>query len=275
MAITMTRPIVIKFGGEIVEDPTDLNNLLTSVKQLHLQGEKIILIHGGGPLASSLSQRLGITPKKVGGRRVTDTETLEVMKMVLPGIINSNILALLKKKEVPCSTLSGINLFHAEKRPPKIVSGSGGKEIDFGAVGDLISVDTTLINLLLTANIIPVISPLCASNQGHCLNINADTIATFIAANTDAKDLVLITKVGAVFEDINNPQSKIDQLSVAQAQEKIAQGVIQGGMIPKLEESFPLLKKQLKKIHIVGTANTTTLLNEIKEPGSEGTVIHS
>ena len=269
----MTSPIVIKFGGEIVESSPDLDNLIHSVKALHQRGEKIILVHGGGPLASSLSTRLGLVPKKVGGRRVTDADALEVVKMVLPGIINSNILAILKKNSLNGAAVSSISLFKAVKRPPCIVSGSNGEKVDFGFVGDVVSMDTKHIDILLNENIIPVVSPLCAGDNGDCLNINADTIATSIASNTNAKDLVLITKIGAVFEDINNPSSKIKTLSVLEAKQKIEQKIIQGGMIPKLEECFPLLAQQLKMIHIVGTDKKETLLSEIENPGSEGTVI--
>ncbi len=268
----MQKTLVIKFGGEIVENENDLNNLLDSVKQLYLQNN-IILVHGGGPLATSLSKRLGVVPNKIGGRRVTDKETLEIIKMTLPGIVNSNILAMMKSKKLPGVSLSGITLFTAKKRPPRLISGAGDKKIDLGFVGDIIDVNQNILNTLFAAKLIPVISPLCADEQGVCLNINADTVATSLAHKIKADQLVLITKIGGVFKDIKNPQSKIDKLNITQAKQAIADGIIQGGMIPKIEESFKLLEKQLNWVHIVGTAKPETLLNEINNPGSEGTAI--
>ncbi len=265
--------IVIKFGGEVAESPEGLANLIHSVAELHSENQDVVLVHGGGPQATALSKRLNLEPKMVGGRRVTCADTLEVMKMTLPGIINSNVLAVLHKYKLPGVSVSGIGVVRATKRPPKAVSGSDGKVVDFGFVGDIVEVRSKYLQYLLADHYIPVLSPLCCDDQGTILNINADTVAVQIAKALKAQKLVLITQIGGVFEDINNPQSKYKTLSLSSAQEKIKSGIIKGGMIPKLEEGFKLLKEDLDSFHIVGVETADTILSEINRPGSRGTAI--
>ncbi|MBF0207848.1 MAG: acetylglutamate kinase [Oligoflexia bacterium] len=265
---------VIKFGGEILETAQQLENLAQSLQSLHQQNEQIVLVHGGGPQATKLSTRLGITHKMVGGRRITDSETLEVMKMVLPGVVSSNLLALLKKYQLPGVAVSGINIIQAKKRPPKVVSGSGGELVDFGLVGDIIDVDTSLILHLLQGRYIPIVTPLSADNNGQILNINADTVAVKLAKKLKVSRFVTITQVGGVYQNLEDKNSKFSQLTTNEAKQKIADGVIQGGMIPKIEEGLDLLQDgQLDSFHIVGLDSAEALLCEIKNPGSVGTAI--
>lgn len=273
MSSNQTGPILIKFGGEIVEDDKALHNLVISIKKLHELGNSIILVHGGGPLATVLSERLNITPQMVGGRRVTCQNTLEVMKMTLPGIINSNVLAMLKKFKLPGVAVAGISFVHANRRPPKVMSGTDGKVVDFGHVGDIESVDPYYLQLLLDAGLIPVVSPLCSDDEGNILNINADTVATQIAIFIKASQLVLITKVGGVFKDLNDLRTRFQSLSPQEVTDLISKNFIQGGMIPKLEEGMKLLESHMESFHICGVESENTLLNEIQKPGSQGTAI--
>ncbi len=269
----MSEAIVIKFGGEIAETPTLLSNLSSSIKELVNQGEKIILVHGGGPAATKLSKTLGIEPKMVGGRRVTCEKTLDVMKMSLAGTINSDILAMLKKHKVIALSASGISFLNAKKRPPKAVSGSNGEIIDFGFVGDITSVDTFALESLINNNIVPVVNPLSCDENGQVLNINADTISVQIAKAIKAKKLVLITEVGGVFKDINDKSSRYSTLTHQEAKKLIADKIVEGGMIPKLEEGFTLFQGDLDVFHICGISKPEELLQEIKMPGSFGTAI--
>ncbi|MBT3983885.1 MAG: acetylglutamate kinase [Bacteriovoracaceae bacterium] len=273
MRLSSNPVIVIKFGGEVAESESGLSNLMASVSKLYHDGNEIILVHGGGPLASKISTRLNLTPSKVGGRRVTCSETLEVMKMTLPGIINSNVLAILKSRKLPGVAVSGISVVEAVKRPPKVVSGSDGAVVDFGFVGDVLGVDPTYFGHLLEHRYIPVVSPLCSDSDGVMLNINADTISVQVARAVNAKKLVLVTGIGGVFGDLDDKSSKITTLSVSSAKEKILDGTIQGGMIPKLEEGFKLLGGDLDSFHIVGVDSPESILREIKEPGSVGTAV--
>lgn len=269
----MLNPIVIKFGGEVTQSQTQLSNLCDSVKKLHEQGEKVILVHGGGPIASELSKRMGIEPNMVGGRRVTCSDTLQIMKMVLPGIVNSNVLNELNKRGLPAASASGIGIVKAHKRPPKVVSGSDGKEIDFGFVGDVDDIDPKLLNTLLESNFIPVLNPLSSNSNGMLLNINADTIATWVANKVKAKKVVLVTAVGGVFKSIEDPDSRYSTINMEDAKGLIKEGIIQGGMIPKIEEGFKLLEAGMESFHIANTATSETLLQEIQNPGSVGTAI--
>ena len=272
---TRSELIVIKFGGEIITDPTSLSNLASSIAQLFAHNFQIVLVHGGGPIATKLGAKLGVKSTMVGGRRITCPKSLEIMKMTLPGVINSNILAALKATSLPSVAVSAISYIDAIKRPPRKVSGSKGKIIDFGAVGDVVKVDPTYINSLTAAGYIPVVSPLCADNEGNILNINADTIAVKTAQAIKATRFVLITKVGGVFEDLDDLTSRLPLLTQQSAYEMIENGKIQGGMIPKLEESFTLLQKQLKVFHITGVNSKDSLNEEIHNPGSQGTAVTS
>ncbi|MEI8348241.1 MAG: acetylglutamate kinase [Pseudomonadota bacterium] len=265
--------ILIKFGGEVANTLDQFNNLIHSIEVLHQQKDKIVIVHGGGPQATDLSTKLNLTPRFVGGRRITDAETLEVMKMTLAGVINSDILAKFRSRALPGAAVSGITVVMAKKRPPKAVSGSNGEVIDFGLVGDILEIDTGVIELLINNNFIPVISPLSCDSQGLILNINADTVAVAIARKLRVDKFIFITSVGGVFQDISNKNSRFTTLSVSQAKEKIKNGVIQGGMIPKLEESFSLLEDGLGSFHIVGVDSPDGLSREINRPGTVGTAL--
>ncbi len=262
----MNQPIVIKFGGEIVENPHELQNLLSSVRLLHQQGESLILVHGGGPGATKLSQRLGIETRMHEGRRITSDATIEVMKMALPGIMNSNILAAMRSKNLPGVAANAITFVQATRRPPR-------QNIDYGLVGDIQSVDPALLHLLLDHHLIPVVAPLCADSAGTILNVNADTVAAHLTKATLAKRLVMVTSVGGVYLDLKNRDTKLSTLTTQQAQELIANGAIHSGMIPKIEEGLALLAQHLDTYHIVGVGQTDELLAEMERPGSRGTVI--
>lgn len=262
----MTAPILIKFGGEVVENTAELHNLLSSVKSLHQQGESLILVHGGGPGATKLSQRLGIATNMQAGRRVTCPETLEVMKMTLPGVISSNILAAMQAQGIPGVAANAISFIRATRRPIR-------QQIDYGLVGDISQVDPTLLQLFLDHHLVPVVSSLCADGEGNILNVNADTVAAHLAKAFGVKTLVMATSVGGVYLDLKDPTSKLASLSIQQARELIKSGAIHSGMIPKIEEGLALLGQQLSSYHIVGVAHADDLLAEIQQPGSRGTVI--
>ncbi len=267
------KKILIKFGGEIVENSASLENLAISAQKLFEAGHSVIFVHGGGPLATTLSKKLNIEPKMVGGRRVTCKDTLEVMKMTLPGIINSNILAILKKYRLPGIAVNAISFINAVLRPPKKVSGSNDSVVDFGFVGDVKNVDPTIINYFLEKKLIPVISPLVADDNGNILNINADTIAVAIAESLQVDSLVMVTQIGVIFEDVNLPSSRIGILNKKEAEQKISSGIISGGMIPKVEECVKLFEKHLSFFHVVGLNSPDDIINEINNPGSVGTTI--
>lgn len=268
--------LLLKLGGNVLEDVGQLSAIASDLKHLHDDGVQIVLVHGGGPQATRLSKRLGLTPKMVGGRRVTDADALEVTKMVLAGQLNVNLTCAMRQVGLSAVGLSGVSasLIQAVKRPPRVVSGGGPDPIDFGHVGDIVGVNADLLRLLLQAGHLPVMNSLGANAQGEPFNINADIAATRIAAALQVDHLILLSGgVAGVLRDKDDPDSRIPSLTPAQARAAIADGTIQGGMIPKVEESLEVLDAGVGAIHIMGAVSPGTLLKALDEPGAVGTVL--
>ena len=248
-----TKIAVIKVGGDVLEDTAESAGLAENVSQLRTPGWSIVLLHGGGPQVNRLQNCHGLTPNKVAGRRITSSEDLLVVKQAIAGEVNVNLVAELTKKGLPafgCHGASG-GLVKATKRPPVIVSGGGDKPIDFGEVGDVQSVNAKLLNGLLELDVIPVIATLGINDEGRVFNINADTTVVQIAKALKANLLLLTTQVGGVFKDLHDPTSRIQQVNTPQAKALINDGIIQGGMIPKVEEAMTLLDEGVETIAIV------------------------
>jgi len=266
--------VVIKIGGEVVASPA-MTTIGSGIAELRARGERVLVVHGGGPQATELQKKLGQLPKIVAGRRITDTGALEVMKMTVAGKVNVDICAaLLAAKLLPVG-LHGASALavRAVKRPPRIVSGAGPDPIDFGLVGDVVGINEALFALLIGAGYVPVVACLGADEQGLCYNINADIVASQVAVALDAKALVLVSDVPGVLRDVNDPNSRIPRLSVRDGRKAIADGVVTKGMIPKLDESFAAIEQGVRAVHIVGRLMRGELAREVSEPGSVGTVL--
>jgi acetylglutamate kinase len=266
--------VVIKLGGEVVTSAY-MTAIAADVAEMRGCGERVVVVHGGGPQATELQKKLGQTPNIVAGRRITDAETLEVMKMVVAGKLNVDACAALLAAGVSPVGLHGASALAVEavKRPPRVVSGGGPDPIDFGHVGDVTGVNGKLIGLLIEAGHVPVLACLGADAQGHVFNINADVVANRVAIALDAKALVLVSDVPGVLRDVADPGSRIARLSVEDGRKSIADGVVTKGMIPKLEESFAALGEGVRAVHIVGKLQRGQLAREVAEPGSVGTVL--
>ncbi len=251
--MTQTKTAVIKVGGDVLLDVQEREGLAQNIKDLHAQGWSVVLLHGGGPQVNALQEKHGLTPNKVAGRRITSESDLVVVKQAIAGEVNVNLTSELLKAGLPafgCHGASG-NLIQASKRPPVVVTGAGPKPIDFGEVGDVNTINGELLRGLLNLGVIPVIATLGVSKEGRIFNINADTTVVQIAKALQADLLLLTTGVGAVFEDLNKPETRIKQVNREQANALIAEGVIQGGMIPKVEEAMTLLSEGVGSIAIV------------------------
>jgi acetylglutamate kinase len=270
----MTGCVVVKIGGEVVDSPT-MMALATDITGLRDRGVPVVVVHGGGPQVTQLQRRLGQTPAIVGGRRITDAATLEVIKMVVAGKVNVDACAALIAAGARPVGLHGASalVIEAARRPPRVVTGGGPEPIDFGHVGDITSVNGKLISLLTEAGYVPVIACLGADAQGRVYNINADTVATRIASAIDARALILVSDVAGVLRDVSDPSSRIGRLSAAAAKRAIADGTIGGGMIPKIEESLSALAHGVRAVHIVGQVRQGDLAREVSDPGSLGTII--
>lgn len=265
---------VVKIGGELAQDRQKLARVVGApLKAFLAAGIKVAVVHGGGPQATDLQKRLSIETKQVGGRRITDEATLEVMKMTLAGQVSVEVAAALRIAQVNSVCTSGVSsgLVDAVRRPPMVVTGGPKEPVDFGLVGDVIGVNVTLLEALAKVGVVPVMGSLGGDALGNVYNINADTVATRVAAHLSAAKLFLVSNVPGVLRDKNDPKTRIPVLSREEAKKQIAAGAIVGGMIPKVEESFAMLDEGIDAIHIVGLDPESSLLDEAREPGSRGT----
>lgn len=271
---------VVKLGGELIARTHELLPLLADVEVLTAAGWRVAICHGGGPQASALQERLGIPTIKVGGRRVTDDATLQIMKLVLAGEVSIDVCAAAAAVGLRAVGVSGVSagLVTATRRPPKVVSGGGPDPVDFGLVGDVTEIRTDLVEHLWAGDFVPVINTLGVAATAHAsspcevYNINADTVASALAAALRVDHLFLVTDVPGVLRDRNDPSTRIPTLRAAEARAAIASGVIVGGMIPKVEEALDNLAQGIGAVHILG-AGSGALQDAALHPGSHGTVL--
>jgi len=240
----MDKLIIIKVGGKIVEEEDELNRLLADFS--HVEGYKI-LVHGGGRLATKIAAQLGIESRMIDGRRITDAETLKVVTMVYAGWVNKMIVARLQALGINAVGLTGadMNVIRSVKRPVR--------EIDYGFAGDIEGVEANRLMWLLRQDIVPVMSPLTHDKQGNLLNTNADTIAAETAkAMAQLFDVTLVYcfEKSGVLRDEADDESVIPQIDHDLFLQYKAQGVIQGGMIPKLENAFRAIDAGVKQVVI-------------------------
>ncbi len=269
------RTVVVKVGGELFQSGA-MRAVATDAADAAARGDRILFVHGGGPQATALQKQLGQEPRVVAGRRITDQGALDVMKMVVAGQLNVDLCAALVGAGAQPVGLTGASslAIEAARRPPRVVSGGGPEPIDFGLVGDVVRFRVELLDLLLGAGYLPVLACLGADPGGQVLNINADIIANQLAQTLGADHLVLVTGVSGVLRDINDPASRIARLTASDARAAIADGTIQGGMIPKIEESLLVLETgRVGSIHIVGELAPGDLLRALDQPGAVGTAL--
>lgn len=244
--------MIIKVGGKVVEEDSSLNRLLTDFAAI--QGNKI-LIHGGGRSATKIASLLGIESQMINGRRVTDAETLKVVTMVYGGLVNKNIVAGLQSRGVNALGMTGadMDIIRSTKRPIK--------DVDYGFVGDVEKVNSTVLADLIKRGIVPVLAPLTHDGKGNMLNTNADTIAGETAKSLSSifeVTLVYCFEKKGVLLDEADDNSVITQLTRAQFDTFVADGTIQGGMIPKLENSFSAINAGVSKIIITSSSDVNS-----------------
>jgi acetylglutamate kinase len=269
--VAVSRPIdaVIKLGGDVLEAGA-LADVASEIARVRA-GRRLLIVHGGGPQATALARRLGIESRIVGGRRVTDDPMLDIVKMIVAGRLNVDLVAALRGTGVPAFGVSGASgVIRAHRRPPRVVSGAGNTPIDFGLVGDIDGFDVDLLDALDARDVLPVIACLGADASGTVLNINADVVASQLAGAVRAGALVACTAVGGVRRDKDDPSTRLARLTVAEAKAAIADGTVQGGMIPKLEEAFAPLAAGVGAVHIVAP---TEIATSLLAPGSVGTLL--
>lgn len=272
------RLFVIKLGGELCEDSKSIDQIVEQLSLLHLIGIKLVLVHGGGKQATELGDKLGVPSEFVSGRRVTSAEMLEVAKMSFAGKLNTDIIAAFKKAGIPAVGMSGIdgNLVKARRRPPtKITDDKDGaeREVDFGFVADIDSVQTDVLHHLFSGGYVPVICSLGSDEAGQILNINADTLASRIAASSGAIKLIVLGSVDGVLRDLKDPNTLYSVLNANDVQSLIRDKVVSGGMIPKLSTSLDAISRGVPKVHIVSGTRPNSVLQEIFTNEGSGTMI--
>ena len=240
----MEKLTLIKVGGKIVEEPDTLQQLLRDFSSI--EGHKV-LVHGGGRSATKIASQLGIESQMVNGRRITDAEMLKVVTMVYGGLVNKNIVAGLQSLQVKALGLTGadMNIMRSDKRPVK--------DVDYGFVGDVKEVNADVLASLIQQGIVPVLAPLTHDKQGHMLNTNADTIAgeaaKALAKYFDVTLMFCFEKKGVLLNE-DDDESVIPEIDRASFQKYVAEGIIQGGMIPKLENAFQAIDAGVKEVII-------------------------
>lgn len=240
---------IIKVGGAVVEDPQQLDALIEEFASI--EGPKL-LVHGGGRSATKMAERLGIESRMVNGRRITDEQMLTVVTMVYGGLVNKNIVARMQARGINAVGLTGadLNVIRAHRRPPLVVNGS---PIDYGFVGDVDSVDASALAALIGEGFVPVMAPLTHDGNGNMLNTNADTIASEVAKALSLHyDVTLkyhFEKLG-VMGDPDDPATLIPQIDHASFERLKAEGIVSGGMIPKIENALKAIDAGVNRIFI-------------------------
>jgi acetylglutamate kinase len=263
------KTFVLKLGGDVLEDPARAL-VCQGLFAARSQG-RFVVVHGGGAQVTDLSAQLGVKTVMVGGRRITDAPTLAVLEMVVAGRLNVELSAALRRAGLAAVGLhAGSGVIRATRRPPRVVSGAGPDPIDFGLVGDVVGFDRTLLDSLLAAGYLPVLSCLGLGAEGEVLNLNADLAASQLGAALGADALVAVTAVGGVRSDPGDPATRIPVLTVAGGRAAIAEGRVTGGMIPKLEEAFAALAAGVGAVQIVAPGE---IAQALAAPGQVGTLL--
>ena len=262
---------LIKYGGSTMEAEDQVERFLEDVAFLDAVGIRVVLVHGGGKAINARMKEQGLVPQFVGGLRVTDAPTVEIVRSVLDEEVNPGIIGQLSKLGVKAVGISGRSVFTASKLPP--VKGPDGEEVDLGFVGEAEKVNPIPVLEALSAGAVPVISPLGALSDGHPMNINADVSAAALAAALPATKLIFLSDVPGLMRDPQDPGSLIHSLNASQTEELIDRGTIAGGMIPKVRSATKALAQGLGKVHLLGAGVPHAVLLEAFSEEGVGTEI--
>ncbi|MGA7732957.1 MAG: acetylglutamate kinase [Chloroflexia bacterium] len=251
--------LLIKIGGEVALNSPGLDSVMSQVAVLVSHGVEVVVVHGGGPQADALAARLGHTVRKVAGRRVTDDDALEVAKLVYGGSINVDLLATLGRHGARGVGLSGVDagLVQVARRPPVLIHASQTdmeEWVDFGHVGDVVSVDVSLLELLLEQGYTPVVASLAADKEGKIYNVNADTVAQALAVALGVSRLVLLTNVPGIMRDPADHATLLPTCTASELEALVAVGAITGGMLPKVRNCIEALAAGVGSVQVLNGA---------------------
>ncbi|PAV06966.1 acetylglutamate kinase [Methanosphaera cuniculi] len=271
------KKIMIKYGGHAMVDENAMSSTARDTVLLKYVGMQPMVVHGGGPEISRSMDRMGKEPQFIGGLRVTDEETMDIVKMVLVGKINTEIVSKIGLHGGKSLGISGKDSFLLEssRKGPTQIQHENGEilEVDLGYVGKIDKVNSDLIEHLTSNDYIPVISPIGIDKNGNTLNLNADTVAGSIASEVDAEKLIVLTDVPGLLADPDDPESLIRRARVDELRELIGDGTISGGMIPKIETCINAVENGVKTAHILDGRLNHSILLEIFTKHGIGTMI--
>ena len=255
--------VLVKVGGSVMESDDTLDSLLADIAFMDAVGIKVVLVHGGGKAISKALKESGITPQFVDGLRVTDAASMEIVRRTLNNVVNTDLVRRLQNTRTNARPVHGNWMFAAEK----IVSP------DRGFVGEPIGADLRIVNEMLDAGIMPVITPIATGADGQLYNVNADSAAAFLAKELKVRKFALVSDVPGLLRDPENPQSLMSTLKLSDVAALKADGTISGGMLPKIEGCERAIQAGVKKVHLVDGRMPHSLLLEIFTREGVGTEI--
>ena len=256
--------VVVKYGGNAMINEQLKQQVMEDLVLLNLVGVKVVLVHGGGPEINELMQRLGKKPEFVDGLRVTDKETVDIVQMVLAGKVNKSLVNLLEMKGGTAMGLSGMDAHLIEAKM---------KDERLGYVGSITKVNIDPVVDLLEKGYIPVISTIGCDSKGNAYNINGDTAAAFIAGALGAERLIMMTDIAGILRDKDDPTTLIPSITIEEAEELFEQGVISGGMIPKVDCCIEALHRGVKNVIIMDGRVPHSILMELLTDEGAGTMV--
>lgn len=271
------KRVVIKYGGSAMASDKLKEAIMKDIVLMKYVGMKPIVVHGGGPAVNRMLERVGIKSAFVNGLRVTDEQTMEIVQMVLAGSINKDIVTLLNSHGAKAVGLCGKDsgLLRVERQFVKVNDGSGSVDIDIGLVGQVREVDTEILDVLTDNGFIPVIAPIGTGPGGRSYNVNADYAASAIAGAVKADKLVLLTDVEGIMDSRGGEEKLVSSVNRQEAARLMEEGVITGGMIPKVQCCLEALEKGVGRIHIINGTVMHSLLLEIFTESGIGTMIEN
>ncbi len=258
------KVVVVKYGGNAMINEQLKQQVMEDIVLLWLIGVKVVLVHGGGPEISDLMKKLGKESTFVDGLRVTDEETVDIVQMVLAGKINKTLVNLLEMKGGKAMGISGMDGRLIEAKM---------KDVRLGYVGEITKVHISPVLDLLEKGYIPVISTIGCDRQGHAYNINGDTAAAYIAGALQAERLIMMTDIAGILRDKDDPSSLIPEINLSEAENLYKEGVISGGMIPKVDCCVTAIRQGVKKVIIMDGRVPHSILMELLTDEGAGTMV--
>ena len=263
--------IVIKFGGSAMEDKKNVESVLSDITFMECVGMLPVVVHGGGKAISRSMKAHGIDAKFINGLRVTCEKTIRVVQQVMNEEINPGIVTMLQKMGAKAEGLHGEDIFSVVRK--REINPDTGEELDLGYVGEPLGVDTGPIRLMLERGVIPVITPLGVGPDGKVHNVNADTAGGVVAKALKARKLAYLSDVPGLLSNPKDPESLLTTLKIANVEDLIKKGVINGGMLPKVQSGVEALRAGVKKVHMIDGRMPHSLLLEIFTDKGVGTEI--